>query len=122
MTRDQVLTYIKDKNSKSKLYRSENWILSKLLEVVSQYHDKDALIFIQPGEEFNQVELVEKLIKDVGVVTKSGTWLTWPRTIAALLIMFASLVEDSTILLFVAEITKNMPATQTAPLVMGEPL
>ena len=39
MMRHQVLTHIKDKNLKSKLYRSENLTLPKLLEVVSQYHD-----------------------------------------------------------------------------------
>ena len=59
MTRDQVLTHIKDKNLKSKLYRSENLTLSKLLEVVSQYHDKDALILVQTEEDINRVELVE---------------------------------------------------------------
>ena len=60
MTRDQVLTHIKDKQLKSKLYRSENLTLSKLLEVVSQYHDKDALILVQPAEQINRVELAEK--------------------------------------------------------------
>ena len=35
MTRDHVLTHIKDKNLKSKLYRSENLTLSKLSEVVT---------------------------------------------------------------------------------------
>ena len=60
MTRDQVLTHIKDKHLKSKLYRSENLTLSKLLEVVSQYHDKDALILVQPEEQVNRVELAEK--------------------------------------------------------------
>ena len=59
MTRDQVLTQIKDKNLKSKPYRSENLTLSKLLEVVSQYHDKDALILVQTEEDINRVELVE---------------------------------------------------------------
>ena len=60
MTRDQVLTHIKDKNLKSKLYRSENLTLSKLLEVVSQYHDKDALILVQPEDQINRVQLAEK--------------------------------------------------------------
>ena len=59
MTRDQVLTHIKDKNLKSKLYRSANLTLSKLLEVVSQYHDKDALILVQTEEDIKGVELVE---------------------------------------------------------------
>ena len=80
MTRDQVLTHIKDKNLKSKLYRSANLTLSKLLEVVSQYHDKDALILVQTEEDINRVELVENKIlllrnskEDVGIVTNSGT-------------------------------------------------
>ena len=60
MTRDQVLTHIKDKNLKSKLYRSENLTLSKLLEVVSQYHDKDALILVRPEDQINRVQLAEK--------------------------------------------------------------
>ena len=60
MVRDQVLTHIKDKNLKSKLYRSENLTLSKPLEVVSQYHDKDALILVPAEEEINRVELAEK--------------------------------------------------------------
>ena len=58
MTRDQVLTYIKDKNLKSKLYRTENLTLSKLLDVVSQYHDKEALI-LQPEEQINRVEATD---------------------------------------------------------------
>jgi len=53
MTRDQVLTHIKDKNLKSKLYRSEELTLAKLLEIVSQYHDKDALILVQPKDQIN---------------------------------------------------------------------
>ena len=60
MTRDQVLTHIKYKNLKSKLYWSENLTLSKLLEVVSQYRDQDALILAQPEVEINRVGLTEK--------------------------------------------------------------
>ena len=59
MTRDQVLTHIKDKNLKSKLYWSENLTLSKLFDIVSRYHDKDALILVQIEEDINRVELVE---------------------------------------------------------------
>ena len=58
MTRDQVLRYIKDKNLKSKLYRTEHLTLSKLLDVVSQYHDKEALI-LQPEEQINRVEATD---------------------------------------------------------------
>lgn len=42
MTRDQVLMYVKDKNLKAKLFRTDNLTLVKLLDVVSQYHDKEA--------------------------------------------------------------------------------
>ena len=59
MTRDQVLRYIKDKNLKSKLYRTEHLTLSKLLDVVSQYHDKEALI-LQPEEKINRVEATDQ--------------------------------------------------------------
>ena len=45
---------------KSKLYRSENLTSSKLLEVVSQYHDKNALILLQPEDQINRVQLAEK--------------------------------------------------------------
>ena len=76
MTKDQVLTHIKDKSLKSKLYRSENLTLSKLLEVVSQCHGKDALILVQPEDQINRVQAAEKqttsqtkLQADVGIVT-----------------------------------------------------
>ena len=44
--RDRAISFLKDKNLKSKLYREETLNLSKLLEIVSQYHDKEALILI----------------------------------------------------------------------------
>ena len=126
ITRDQVLTHIKDKNLESKLYQSENLTLSKLLEVVSQYHDKDALIHVQPEEEINRAELTGKqstsVMKFQGrcwIVTKSGTW---PRTVAAVVTMFANLVEDWAILLFVAVTSQNRPATKTTQAVNKEPL
>lgn len=50
MTRDQVL--IKDKNLKSKLYRTNDLTLGKLLDIVSQYHHKEALILL-PDEQIN---------------------------------------------------------------------
>ena len=52
--------YGEEKDLKSKLYWSENLTLSKLLEVVSQYHDKDALILVQPEDQINIVQLAEK--------------------------------------------------------------
>ena len=59
MTRDQVLTHIKDKNLSLNYIGPRNLTLSKLLEVVSQYHDKNALILVQTEEDTNRVELVE---------------------------------------------------------------
>ena len=44
--RDRAISFLKDKNLKSKLYREETLPLSKLMEIVSQYHDKEALILI----------------------------------------------------------------------------
>ena len=68
MTRDQVLAYIKqvlayikDKHLKSKLYRTDGLTPSKLLEEVSQYHDKEALILV-PEEQINRVEATNKPI------------------------------------------------------------
>ena len=52
--RDRAISYIKDKNLKAKLYRKETLTLSKLMEIVSQYHDKEALILI-PESQVNQI-------------------------------------------------------------------
>ena len=102
---------------KSNLYRSENLTLFKLLEV-SQY-DKDALILVRVDLAVKQITSQMEFQGRCGIVTKSGTWL---RTVGALMTMFTSPVEDWAILLFVADTNKNMPTTQPAPPVMGEPL
>ena len=44
--RDRAISFIKDKTLKAKLYREGDLTLAKLLDVVSQYHDKDALILV----------------------------------------------------------------------------
>ena len=44
--RDRVITFIKDKHLKAKLYREDSLTLSKLLDVVTTYHDKEALILV----------------------------------------------------------------------------
>ena len=44
--RDRAISYIQDKNLKAKLYREETLTLSKLIEIVSQYQDKEAVILI----------------------------------------------------------------------------
>ena len=52
--RDRAISFLKDKNLKSKLYREETLTLSKLMEIVSQYHDKEALILI-PESQVNSL-------------------------------------------------------------------
>ena len=56
--RDHVLTFIKDRHLKSKLYREENLTLEKLIEVITTYHDKEALVLVPETE--NLVNNVEK--------------------------------------------------------------
>lgn len=51
--RDRAISFIQDKNLKAKLYREETLTLSKLLEIVSQYHDKEALVLIRDGRVNN---------------------------------------------------------------------
>ena len=45
--RDRAISFIKDRNLKSKLYREETLTHAKLMEIVSQYHDKEALILVR---------------------------------------------------------------------------
>ena len=51
--RDRAISFLKDKNLKSKLYREETLTLSKLMEIFSQYHDKEALILIPESQVNN---------------------------------------------------------------------
>ena len=44
--RDIVIFHVTNKELKSKFYREENLSLSKLLEIVSTYHNKDAMILV----------------------------------------------------------------------------
>ena len=48
--RDRAISSLKDKNRKSKLYREETLTLSKLMEIVSQYYNKEALILIHESQ------------------------------------------------------------------------
>lgn len=41
--RDHAISFLKDNDLKSKFYREETLTLSKLMEIVSQYHDKKRL-------------------------------------------------------------------------------
>ena len=52
--RDRAISFIKDRNLKAKLYREETLSLSKLLEIVSQYYDKEALI-LEPESQLNNI-------------------------------------------------------------------
>ena len=51
--RDRAICFIKDRNLKAKLYREETLSLSKLLEIVSQHHDKEALTLVPEGQGNN---------------------------------------------------------------------
>ena len=44
--RDIVIFHVTNKELKSEFYRDENLSLSKLLEIVSTYHNKDAMILV----------------------------------------------------------------------------
>ena len=48
-----MILHIENKNLKAKLYHEGTLTLSKLLEVVSQYHDKEALI---PERHINRIK------------------------------------------------------------------
>ena len=53
--RDCTISFIKDRNLKAKLDHEDTLSLSKLLEIVSQYHDKEALKFHTrgPSEQYS---------------------------------------------------------------------
>lgn len=44
--RDIVISHVTNKELKSKFYREENLSLSKLLEIVSTYHNKDVMVLV----------------------------------------------------------------------------
>ena len=75
--RDRALIFITDKHLKAKLYRDNDLTLSKLLEIVSSYHDKDALVLI-PTNPINTIQTPRasptKFQGGVTNATKSGTW------------------------------------------------
>ena len=52
--RDRAISDIQDKNLKSKLYREGTLTIDKLMEIVSQYHDKEALVLI-PENRVNRL-------------------------------------------------------------------
>ena len=52
--RDKVLFHIKDVNLKAKLLRDDNLTLTRVIEVISTYHDKRAMVF-HPTDNTNRV-------------------------------------------------------------------
>ena len=46
---DRAISFIKERNLKGKLYRKKTLSLGKLLEIVSQYHNKEALTLVPEG-------------------------------------------------------------------------
>ena len=44
--RDIVISHVTNKELKSKFYREENLGLSKLLEIVSTYHNNDVMVLV----------------------------------------------------------------------------
>lgn len=44
--RDHAICYIKENNLKLKWYREETSTLNKLMEIVVEYHDQEALILL----------------------------------------------------------------------------
>ena len=57
--RDHVTSFIKDRNLKAKFYCEETLNLGKLLEIIGQYHDKEALTFV-PGGQVNNIQNKEE--------------------------------------------------------------
>lgn len=51
--RDQASSFIKERNLKAKLYREETLRLTKVLEIVTQYRDKEAFNLVPEGQENN---------------------------------------------------------------------
>jgi len=51
--RDRASSFIKDRNLKAKIYREETLSLTKVLEIVTQYRDKEALLLVPEGQENN---------------------------------------------------------------------
>ncbi|XP_048590584.1 uncharacterized protein LOC116613084 isoform X1 [Nematostella vectensis] len=58
--RDRILTFILDKPLKAKLFREEGLTLSKLLEIVNTYHDKEALVLVPDQGGVNQLRVQQK--------------------------------------------------------------
>ena len=51
--RDRASSFIKDRNLQAKLYQEETLSLTKVLEIVTQYRDKEVLFLVPEGQENN---------------------------------------------------------------------
>ena len=51
--RDRAISFIKERNLKTKLYREETLTLPELTEIVSQYHDKETIFLV--SENVNNI-------------------------------------------------------------------
>ena len=60
--RDRVLSHIKDQNLKSKMYREENLSLAKMTKIISEYHDKGAMVLVS-GKSESKTEGDVKYVK-----------------------------------------------------------
>ena len=40
------MSFVRDKQLKAKLYREDSLTLAKILDIVAQYHDKNALLLV----------------------------------------------------------------------------
>ena len=65
--RDIVISHITNKELKSKLYRDNNPTLARLLEIVSVYHHKDALILVP-----EEVKVLNELMENSSFTTGVG--------------------------------------------------
>ena len=68
--RDLAISFIKDKQLKAKLYREENLTLTKMMDIVAQFHDKNALVLLP--------ETVNYVSKEKGkLIQKQGGNKCW---------------------------------------------
>ena len=72
--RDRVILHIKDRNLKSKLYREEPLTLQKMVEIVSTYHDKEAMILRPETSHVNSVNNFKGQYKSSSQAFKGRCW------------------------------------------------
>lgn len=70
--RDRTISHIKDKFLKAKLYREDNLSLAKMLDIVAQYHDKDALVLA--AETVQQIRDQTSFTKEKSQKAKGKCW------------------------------------------------